>query len=702
MPENNENTNEKIFVVSWFKNERDNRPYQEEVSWPVFCKILSTHHVRTAKEGGKAWSPAHFFEGKTRCKQNVKYVSFAVIDSDSGANIEVIARQLNGVAHLIHTSFSHTAEHPKFRVIIPLERSVPAAEWDQVWQRINAWLGNINDSAVKDASRLYFLPAKPKDASGHQVIVHDGRTLDVDQLPAMQPVMGFTMQEDIKTNTQGTKLQTVEGIEGSPEFSPKEGLVEVVNRCAFMQWVSSPQHQANVPEPLWMAMISNAVRFEGSGEWIHDASQHHPEYDEKKTNAKIQSCTSWPKPVGCNRIRELGFKECPTEGCALRTGLITKAPAGLVSWMFKPREVPKTTSDLALASKELQMPEPIKKFVVDNFPNGLVFLNESFYAYDGGYFRRLHERVDVRQVIAYQLAANARAKEINDMFGLLKDFLAIKEESTAPNKALICLSNGTLDTNSYTLLSHSPEHRLMVKTDIEWTPDAKYSRWMKFLDEIFEYDFDKAQKIAFLQEWFGYCLVPDNTQHKFVWMVGAGGNGKSVLLNILRKLVGEANVSNAHIERLDEKFVRVELVGKLLNISSEMSSEATVADSYLKEIVAGDVIEAERKYQPSFSFRPYVRLVGATNHLPRLLDTSDGFFRRAIVISFNRQFIGDQCDPQLEGRLVEELPGILVWAVDGLKRLRERGQFDIPQSSTAQLAQYRKDSNPVVLISTQT
>jgi putative DNA primase/helicase len=297
------------------------------------------------------------------------------------------------------------------------------------------------------------------------------------------------------------------------------------------------------------------------------------------------------------------------------------------------------------------------------------------------------------------LGSSAKGQDVNDTLTLLKDFQSVREADINSNKHLVCLANGTLDTNTYELLDHSPSHGLMSKTDVDWNPNATCPRWLQFLDEIFVNDIDKAGKIAFVQEWFGYCLVPDSSQHKFVWMVGAGGNGKSVLLFILTQLIGIANVSHAHIERLDEKYVRAELEGKLVNISSEMSADATIADGYLKAIVAGDIVEAERKYKPSFSFRPFVRLIGSTNGLPRLLDHSEGFARRAIILTFNRIFAEHEQDHDLEQSLLKELSGIMTWAVNGLMLLRERGRFEIPQSSAAALAKYRKESDPVQMFS---
>ena len=345
------------------------------------------------------------------------------------------------------------------------------------------------------------------------------------------------------------------------------------------------------------------------------------------------------------------------------------------------------------ANAAYSMPEEVAAIVKGQFHGNLLYVNRTFLGYAEGVWSVLDEDAEVSHWIGIRLGADAHISKVKDTLGLIKVFQARKYEDTAPDLNLICLRNGTLNTQNYELLMHSPNHNLKCKVDVSWDPEALCPRWLLFLDEIFAIDIDKMAKIQFVQEWFGYCLTPDNSQHKFVWMVGAGGNGKSVMLSMLTHLVGRKNVSNAHIERLGDEFVRAELEGKLVNISAEMSANATMSDGYLKSIVAGDEIEAERKFKPSFSFRPYVRLIGATNHLPRLLDLSEGFFRRAIILNFNRRFGDDERDPSLEKTLVTELPGILAWAVEGLKTLRERGGFNVPQSSAAALGQYRGESD---------
>ena len=316
-------------------------------------------------------------------------------------------------------------------------------------------------------------------------------------------------------------------------------------------------------------------------------------------------------------------------------------------------------------------------------------------AYCDGYWKQIELNLHVQNPIYSQLSGEAGMSALKKIVSMLEVMYASSEESFDQASPLICLKNGTLDPVKEDLLPHSPEHFLSNRVEIEYDPKATCPLWLQTLDEIFAPDEDKADKIRLLQEFIGYCLVADTQFHKFLWLVGGGGNGKSLILAILIALLGRENVSTAQIERLESPFVRAELQGKLVNISSEMSADATVTDGYLKQIASGDVIEAERKFKPSFSFKPYARLIAATNALPRLLDHSDGFFRRAIIMRFNRQFQEHEQDKQREQRLMAELPGILNWALTGRKALYARGNFVIPSSAKAEVDQFRVDSDPV-------
>ena len=335
------------------------------------------------------------------------------------------------------------------------------------------------------------------------------------------------------------------------------------------------------------------------------------------------------------------------------------------------------------------------EFVMRRFRGRLHHDGSGFRAYVQGYWPIQNQAVDLEKELTKFLGPAATPRKIKELIALLTMQHACRPDEFEHKQALICLLNGTLDPVTVTLQAHSPGHLLPTRLGIEWQPQAQCPLWLQTLAGIFQPDDDRAQKIALLQEFIGYCLIADTRMCKFLWMIGAGANGKSLVLEVIEHVIGRENVSHAQLDRIQDENVRAELQGKLVNISSEMSAQSTVADGYLKQIVSGDSIEAERKFQTPFSFKPYVRLIGATNALPALLDHSDGFFRRAIILTFNRRFAESEQDRTLGIRLREELPGIFVWAVNGLQRLLARDRFDIPPSSEQALSQYRIESNPV-------
>ncbi len=354
-------------------------------------------------------------------------------------------------------------------------------------------------------------------------------------------------------------------------------------------------------------------------------------------------------------------------------------------------------SRMPTGSSSKQCPRKLAEEILRTLFNGLLkFFNFEFYAYGDGFWKPLSRKVDVEKRIldTYTTLNIGIVKQIVEN---LESLTIVADIAPAHNDGgrLLCLNNGTLDLKTGVLLGHDPDHNLVNKMDVTWNPDATAPFFLRALDEIFQFDEDREARMRFILEWFGYCLIPDISQHKFLWLVGSGGNGKSLFLNTLAALVGKDNVSYAMLERMGRPSVRADLQGKLCNISHEMSSDATIADGYLKAIVAGDWVEAERKFQPSFSYQPFVRLVAATNSLPYLKDTTDGFFRRAIILELTRKFTEDEMDKHLQQKILAELDGILVLAVNALRNLLQRDEFIIPESAIRYANKYRDESDSV-------
>ena len=137
------------------------------------------------KLGAPCWSPARYPDGVARAASRVLDVSCLVLDYDDGTTLKEAHRQWAEWPHVIHTSWSHTAAHPKCRVVVPLLRAIPVASW----ARAHHWAlsQTTADRVCKDASRIYFVPSHPDGALGAWAGVWEGsgRMLDLD--PATLP-----------------------------------------------------------------------------------------------------------------------------------------------------------------------------------------------------------------------------------------------------------------------------------------------------------------------------------------------------------------------------------------------------------------------------------------------------------------------------------------------------------------------------------
>jgi putative DNA primase/helicase len=265
---------------------------------------------------------------------------------------------------------------------------------------------------------------------------------------------------------------------------------------------------------------------------------------------------------------------------------------------------------------------------------------------------------------------------------------------------LIALADGTFDINgSRALDSHL--NYLRSKMDYSFGNQSACPVWLAFLNSTFANDSDKKAKIAALQEFMGYLLIPDTRFAKMLWLHGQGSNGKSVINHIIRALLGAHNVSHVPIQKLSQRFAAHAMVGKLANINDELQANSGLPDEQIKQIVAGNPIQAERKGKDAYDFKPSARLVVAMNQYPRINDTSHGFFRRVLLIEFNNIVLQENQDPELTTKLIQEMSGIFSWALKGLQRLLDQRGFTAVPSSASGTAQLQQSCDPITQFVTE-
>lgn len=316
------------------------------------------------------------------------------------------------------------------------------------------------------------------------------------------------------------------------------------------------------------------------------------------------------------------------------------------------------------------------------------------YRWNGRWWE-LFQEDHVRKVCLEHLGKESQRSRAEDVV------YQIRMLSTIPHGRTIndchqwtCLQNGMLNLKTLEIVPHRKDFYATVALGVSFNPEntKRCDRWLKYLEETIQ----TPEAIAQAQEFAGYCLTRETRFAKCLLLVGPGSDGKSTFLKILQKLVGEENCSSVAFQDLEKEFQRAFLYGKLLNVSTEVGTKALESPIF-KAVVTGDTINASFKHHDVFDFTPYCKLAFAANKLPKILDNSDGLFRRLLPIKFKHQFVpGEDADPYLEEKLEAELSQIFNWALVGLHRLWEQQGFTHCPETDALLMEYRLLNNPVL------
>jgi putative DNA primase/helicase len=206
------------------------------------------------------------------------------------------------------------------------------------------------------------------------------------------------------------------------------------------------------------------------------------------------------------------------------------------------------------------------------------------------------------------------------------------------------------------------------------------------------------ESIDTLQEWMGYLLTPDTRQHKILMLIGVPRSGKGTIGTIITEMIGPKNVAGPTLASFGQNFGLWPLLGKSVAIVSDARlsgrNDVPVIVERLLSISGEDALTIDRKHLPPVTCKLDARLMIVSNELPQLKDASGALVSRMLLLRLTESFLGRE-DTELKGKLLKELPGILLWAIEGWKRLRIRGKFVQPQSGKASLGELEDLSSTV-------
>lgn len=332
-------------------------------------------------------------------------------------------------------------------------------------------------------------------------------------------------------------------------------------------------------------------------------------------------------------------------------------------------------------------------------PENILFGESHFWRWDGTVWRRREDMSVSKEVIATLRAGDEKITNalVESITGLIRKEAYRPDHSfNIGNPEVVNTLTGELELtpNGWIQHPHRREHYRTTIIPVRYDPTAQAPRFGQFLWDVFRDDQDAEDKIRAVLQLMGYSLMAHARHEKFVLAIGNGANGKSVLLRVVEALVGRKNVAGVKPSQFDNKWQRAHLHMKLANIVSELPEGKMIADDELKSIVSGEISTVEMKNRDPFDMRAFCTCWFGTNHMPHTRDFSDGLYRRAVILPFNRQFAEHEQDKGLADKLIEELSGILNLALAHYAHAAQHG-FTLPASSIAAREEWRREADQV-------
>lgn len=301
------------------------------------------------------------------------------------------------------------------------------------------------------------------------------------------------------------------------------------------------------------------------------------------------------------------------------------------------------------------------------------------------------ERDDFMKFVAKQRMSARIAAAVQMASGRTELFASTNDFDSQAH--LFNAANGVVDLRTGALLPHDPALLMLKRSDVAYDPAATCPEWQRFLDRVIP---DRARQ-AYLQRMLGYSLTGETISQAFMIHYGGGANGKSVMLQVVRAVLGDYGQSIPRDTLLAKKDAEhptsiARMIGMRFLEVSETAPGRRLDEESVKNLTGGEKTTGRFMGKDFFEFTPTGKIHYVTNHLP-LLSDAHSIWRRLHLFRWGVTIPEHEQDPRLAERLVEtEIVGIFTWLVQGAMAWYEQG-LNPPESMYEELHVYRRDSD---------
>ena len=264
------------------------------------------------------------------------------------------------------------------------------------------------------------------------------------------------------------------------------------------------------------------------------------------------------------------------------------------------------------------------------------------------------------------------------------------------NPWLICTDSGIIDLKTQEIREYNREDYISMTTNCEIDMEHEPVQFLKFINEIFA---DK-EVVHYVHKALGYSMT-DSTREQCMFILhGDGNNGKSLLLDIIKNVLGSYGVTSKPQLLTETNFGSqnseeiARLKGKRFCAVEEIKAGDKMDEQIVKSLTSGIGNQVARfLYKNSFEFPVRCKFWMATNYEPVIKGTDKGVWRRIVKIPVPTDFTGRE-DKDLRDKLLTELPQIIGWMLKGLVMYIKEG-LEQPKAIETAIKEYREEMDIV-------
>lgn len=567
-----------------------------------------------------------------------------ILDFDDGMSINEALVKFAPYFGMIATTKSHQLSvkngkpiepRDKFRVILFLEKPITdPKEFKTVMTNLITKFGA--DQACKDLARFYF----PSPTQQHWWLLQATGYFDI--TPYMTEVKKTPTPKNVSSNSNAVSTTTNEYIVIGDdwEIQSEDGTI-----ATALEW----REELQVGDK-------------------HTVHCPFPEHNDSNPSTFIEKKDNDSMFAYCNSCTRKGWNSKPKKKAIIPDEIITDNPTSNEERISEFSDV--LIQNLQFLGVNSTVDEIVDSIVSTIIPITSYYTN--IYLYVDGYWEKhknddIEKKIFIKATIKKSLGIKRPSRAMIDSVHseVLYEYLDLPET----NNIMINFEDSILmiEDGEFYKIPHDPKFRKLYKLKFPYDERANCPKVDKFTMDVI----GEQQAIDMFWEFIGSCFISNEYMklEKSVMLIGAGANGKSVLLDLVRELFGALNVSTVSLKDMGNPERRHSMIGKLLNIASEGSANKFDSEDF-KAIISREPLPVRQLYNNSVDTNDFPRLIFASNHLPYTGgDSSNGMMRRIEIISFDKIFSEDEQDKQLLQKLTPELSGVMNRVLQGMTRL---------------------------------